>query len=72
METRSDSALCNSEGLVCAVFSAMGRCCRKKHVKKSARFWMKVCEQKGRTCEWSSATTRRGRGGRGQDLDEGL
>lgn len=32
----------SSAGLVCAVFSAICKCCRKKHVKKRERFWMNV------------------------------
>jgi len=27
---------------------------------RGGRFWMKICEQKMRKCEWSSATTRGG------------
>ena len=42
IETSRCIADWSSAGFVAAVCSAIGRCWRKKHVKKSARFWMKV------------------------------
>jgi hypothetical protein len=31
---------CSRTGLLSATFSTTGKCCRKKHVKKRAMFWM--------------------------------